>query len=206
AFVMALVRACGGRLKRVCVGYDWRFGRGREGDVALLSMIGGREGFEVTAIPAVEVGGVVVRSTRVREGVGRGELEMVKQLLGRSYGISGKVVEGQGLGRKIGFRTANLEVENRLMPPYGVYAVGVMVDGTTVGGVANFGVRPTVAGDPGAPVFEIHLFDREQDLYGKVLRVELVSRLRGEQKFGGVDDLREQISKDIESAKVIMGA
>lgn len=200
-FVLELVTACRGRLKRICVGYDWRFGKGRKGDVGLLSRLGQREGFEVTAIPAVELEGVVVRSTRVREAVSNGDLETAEKLLGRRYGISGLVVEGEGIGRELGYPTANLRVENRLMPPFGVYAVWCEVGGQRVRGVANFGTRPSVAPDNLSGRWEVHLLDWSGDLYGSEIRAEFVSRLRGEHKFANLDELVDQIGRDIVEAR-----
>jgi riboflavin kinase/FMN adenylyltransferase len=191
--------------KQVLVGENFRFGRGRAGDWAKLRELGEAQGFvaHATALERDEAG--AVSSTRVRAALEAGELERVEALLGRPHALTGVVVQGQGRGRSIGVPTANLSGFSEALPPHGVYAVLVDqkregVFSALAGGVANFGVRPTL--DAG-PSFEAHLFDTSLDLYGQELRVHLLGRLREERKFSGIDELRAQIARDIEAARAL---
>lgn len=191
--------------KRVIVGENFRFGRGRSGDFTELSRLGGMLGFGATAAQLERDPEGPISSTRVRGALERGELEAVEALLGRPHALNGLVIPGQGRGRSIGVPTANLSDFSEALPPHGVYAV--LVDRKTdagfsalAGGVANFGVRPTLGAGPS---FEAHLFDVDEDLYGQELRVHLLSRLREERKFSGIDELRAQIARDIEAARAL---
>ena len=196
-----LVEALSAQL--VLVGENFRFGRGRAGDFALLETLGQELGFHAraTALERDAIG--PISSTRVRAALERGELTEVEGLLGRPHAVTGLVVPGQGRGRSIGVPTANLSELAEALPPHGVYAV--LVDHKRAGafealaaGVANFGVRPTLGAGPS---FEVHLFDTARDLYGQELRVHLLGRLREERKFSGVDELRAQIERDIAVAR-----
>jgi riboflavin kinase/FMN adenylyltransferase len=198
-----LVEALSAQL--VLVGENFRFGRGRAGDIALLEMLGKEQGFEAraTALECDAVG--PISSTRVRAALEIGDLTEVEALLGRPHAVTGLVVQGQGRGRSIGVPTANLSGLAEALPPHGVYAV--LVDRRRDGvfealaaGVANFGVRPTLGAGPS---FEVHLFDTAGDLYGQELRVHLLGRLREERKFSGVDELRAQIERDIAAARAL---
>ncbi|MDB4673260.1 bifunctional riboflavin kinase/FAD synthetase [Verrucomicrobiales bacterium] len=199
-FVHQLAAACN-PLRRICIGYDWRFGKGREGDVHLLADLGREYGFEVTALPAVEAGDIEVRSTRIREAISEGNLELANTLLGRFHILSGTVVEGKHLGRSIGFPTANLELSTPVVPPFGVYAVDVRCGDREFIGVANYGRRPTVEdGEPQA-IFEVHIIgDEPGDLYGKTLEVGLRRFLRSEKKFSSLEELKAQIGADVSQA------
>jgi riboflavin kinase/FMN adenylyltransferase len=194
--------------KTVIVGENFRFGRGRRGDFAELSRLGEELGFTARASALERDAHGPVSSTRVREALGRGAIDEVEALLGRPHSLTGLVIPGHGRGRTIGVPTANLSELGEAVPPHGVYAV--VVDRRTdtgfealTGGVANFGVRPTLGAGPS---FEVHLFDTTLDLYGQELRVHLLSRLREEQKFSGVEELRAQIARDIEGARVLTAA
>jgi riboflavin kinase / FMN adenylyltransferase len=189
--------------KMVIVGENFHFGRGRAGDFAELSRLGEELGFSARAaeLERDEVG--PISSTRVRGALQRGDLEEAESLLGRPHSVTGLVIPGQGRGRTIGVPTANLSELPEALPPHGVYAV--LVDRKTEagfealgGGVANFGVRPTLGAGPS---FEAHLFDTSVDLYGQELRVHLLSRLREERKFSDVDELRAQITRDMDAAR-----
>ncbi len=193
--------------KMVIVGENFRFGRGRSGDFAELSRLGEQLGFRARAAELERDEQGPISSTRVRGALSRGALEEVEVLLGRPHSLTGLVVPGQGRGRTIGVPTANLSEMGEALPPHGVYAVlvdrKVEEEGGFValsGGVANFGVRPTLGAGPS---FEAHLFDTSLDLYGQELRVHLLSRLREERKFSGVDELRAQIGRDIEAARAL---
>ena len=190
-FVEELRAACH-PLGGVVVGADWKFGKGRGGDVGLLRRLGG---FEVDGIPAVRIGAEPISSTAIRLAVARGDLAFAEEALGRPYAVFGKVVPGRRLGHIIGFPTANIETDGFQLPPDGVYGVRVRIGEKTFTGVANLGVRPTVSsGDKRA--LEVHLFDFDGDLYGMEIEVEFFRFVRGEQKFGSVEELREQIGRD----------
>lgn len=196
-----------GRLaaESVVVGPDFRFGRGRAGDVAALGALGAAHGFDVITVPPVTLDGEAVSSTRVRAALARGEVREAARLLGRVHDVDGSVVRGDGRGRSIGVPTANLDCDPILLPADGVYAVVVRVHGERelLRGVANLGVRPTFAA--GRSV-EVHLFDVDRDLYDARVRVGFVERLRAEQRFDGVEALKAQIARDAERARASLAA
>jgi riboflavin kinase/FMN adenylyltransferase len=199
AFVEAvLVRDLSAR--GVVIGPDFRFGKGRAGDTARLAELGRERGFEVIEVPPVVVEGEPVSSTRVRAALIAGEVETAARLLARPHDVDGTVVRGDSRGRTIGFPTANLDCDPVLLPRDGVYAVVArdLAGSEIVHGVANLGVRPTFAA--GRSV-EVHLLDFERDLYDRRMRVAFVARLRGEQKFSGIEELKAQISRDTVAAR-----
>ena len=199
--------------KHVVVGWDFCFGKGRAGDVDLLRAIGEKSGFGVTAVTAVtHDDGIVYSSTAIRQALRDGRPEDAKHLLGRPWEIGGVVAHGDARGRTIGFPTANVPLGNHLRPKFGVYAVELglvsKTDGKTVErwipGVANIGVRPSFGGDDDAGL-EAHLFDFDQDIYDRRVRVRLHGFIRGEKKFDGLDALKAQIAADVIAAKDILG-
>ncbi len=192
-------------LRQICVGENWAFGAQRAGNVASLRQLGAERGFDVAEVAAVQVDGVTVSSTRIREAVERGDLAAARKFLGRDYTILGTVEAGAQLGRTIGFPTANLRAHNEQFPPDGVYAVRVGLDGERRNGVANIGFRPTVVPGASERKLEVHLFDFEGDLYGRDLDVDFIRFLRGEQKFAGIGALREQIARDAAAARELLG-
>lgn len=192
-------------LRQICVGENWAFGANRAGNVASLRALGVELGFEVAEVPAVQVDGATVSSTRIREAVERGDLDLAHTLLGRDYTVLGTVEPGAQLGRRIGFPTANLRAHNEQFPPDGVYAVRVLVEGRTWNGVANIGYRPTVASGEIERRLEVHVFDFDGDLYGRDLDVDFLHFLRGERKFDGLDALKAQIASDAAEAREILG-
>lgn len=194
-----LAGALGARV--VVVGENFRFGHQRAGDFATLGELGRALGFETHAAELRGDGRGPFSSTRVRAALGAGDLDEVFAVLGRPHAFSGVVVHGAHRGRTIGFPTANVDDVPEMLPPDGVYAVRVEGLG---GGVMNVGVRPTVAGAEAKRTQEVHLFDVDRDLYGERLRVHVIGRIRGEQKFSGIDALRAQIAKDAESARRIL--
>jgi riboflavin kinase/FMN adenylyltransferase len=198
-FIESLVRHQ--NVATIAVGEDWRFGKGREGDVTFLRRIGERLGFQVIALPPVMHQGERISSTRIRQSIRDGAMTNAAEMLGRPYGIEGLVVKGQQLGRTLGFPTANIALGEEQLPPDGVWAVRGHGDGHAWQGVANLGNRPTVDGL--SRVFEVHLFDHDSDLYGEMLEVEFVKHLRPEQKFPSLDALREQIAKDVTAAREV---
>lgn len=198
-FVQELVDA---GTRTIAAGEDWRFGYKREGDRNLLGALAPQLGFRFEAVPPVMIDGERVSSTRIRQAVRDGNLVAAAVMLGRPYTVAGRVIEGQQLGRQLGFPTANLERGEEQYPPDGVWAVRAWVHGEVHAGVANLGVRPTV---PGADrSLEVHFLDGFHDLYGEMLEVEFAEHLRAEQKFDSLDALKEQISRDVAAARVVL--
>ena len=191
-FVEDLRAACR-PLGGVVVGADWKFGKGRAGDVALLEKLGG---FEVDGIPAVTLDGEVISSTAIRLAVARGDLAFADRALDRPYSVFGKVVHGSGKGQELGLPTANVDAAGYQLPPDGVYAARARFVDKTFDGIVNLGLRPTVSHDA-RRVLEIHLFEFAGDLYGMEIEVEFLRFVRPEKKFGSVDELRAQIAKDV---------
>lgn len=186
-------------LRQVAVGEDWKFGRNRDGNVQQLREWGRQKGVEVVAVSPVMLGGERISSTRIRQALRDGNLGAAGAMLGRPYTVMGSVVKGEQLGRRIGVPTANIEVGSEQLPPDGVYAILADVDGDEIPGVANLGMRPTVDGS--RRLLEVHLFDFEDDLYGETVEVRFGVYLRGECAFAGIDELREQIERDVSEAR-----
>ena len=183
----------------VWVGANFLFGRDRAGNFSLLRALGARYGFRAEKIDPVRYKDFVVSSTRVRRLIAEGRVDEAGALLGHHYYIDGTVVRGEGRGRQLGVPTANLQSDNELVPPDGVYATLVTLDGVVHPSVTNIGVRPTF-GEGGRAV-EAHIFDLAEDLYERTVRLSFVSRLRDEQQFDGVEALRAQIQDDCQQAK-----
>jgi riboflavin kinase / FMN adenylyltransferase len=188
-------------LHAICVGEDWAFGRNRSGNVDFLRETGAQLGFTVIAVPPVKIAGEIVSSTLIRRAVEAGELEQAAQYLGRPYTILGTVVAGRQLGRTIGFPTANLSAHNEQFPPNGVYAVDAQAGDRSYRGVANIGLRPSIADAQPGRLLEVHLFDFEGDLYGSDLEISFARYLRAEEKFPDIAALRAQIARDSQSAR-----
>jgi riboflavin kinase/FMN adenylyltransferase len=197
-----LLRRCG--MRELVIGYDHGFGRGRQGDVAMLRRLGASDGFSVDVVPEVQVDGHPVSSTMVRRAVAGGDLDRAARLLGRPYYLTAEVVPGDGRGRTIGFPTANLgRVPSRkLLPPDGVYAVRVEWRGGRADGMMNQGGRPTF--QQGERSLEVHLLDWEGPLYGEWLKVEWVARLRDVRRFASADALRAQLERDRQAARAAL--
>jgi riboflavin kinase/FMN adenylyltransferase len=185
------------KIHSVCVGTDFVFGHKRSGDVALLKKLGGEIGFQVHGLAAVSLDGQVVSSTRIRETIRAGNFDAASQMLGRTYAISGRVVEGDRLGHKLGFPTANLDTTNLILPPNGVYSGCTKLKGQFYRVALNIGFRPTVASAKPQLRVEAHLLDFSGKLYDEELEVEIGEKLREEQKFASATELREQIARDI---------
>ncbi|OLV19991.1 riboflavin biosynthesis protein RibF [Deinococcus marmoris] len=187
------------RPRTVVVGEDFHFGRGRAGGVEDLRGVAG----EVVALPMHQLGGEDIKSTRIRELLSDGDVDGAGRLLGRHYDAQGVVIHGDQLGRTIGWPTANIGVPDGKALPLGVFAVVALGDrGERWHGMANVGFRPTVNGKTRR--FEVHLFDFEGNLYGKELQVKFFSHLRGEQKFGGLDELKAQLARDADEARAVL--
>mgnify|MGYP001182736689 FL=1 len=189
----------GVRAKSVAVGFNFRFGHRRSGDGALLTDLGVELGFEVSLVDAVvSSGGGIYSSTHIREHLAAGKPAQAAVLLGRPFEIAGPVVKGDQRGRELGFPTANLKLGSYLQPAFGGYVVraGLEADGGTrwLDGVANIGNRPTLDGT--RLLLETHIFDFDEDIYGQYLRIALIEFLRPEQKFDGIEALKERIEID----------
>ena len=185
------------RMRLLVIGEDFRLGRGGEGTAKVLAEIGAELGFEVLAVPLLGDGDDHVSSTRVREALEAGEMESVSQLLGHPFLLRGPVLHGDERGRQLGFPTLNVGVSaDRWLPPNGVYVTRALVADREFEACTNIGVRPTFEGEPRRLV-ETHLLDFEGDLYGEVVTIELLHRLRPEQKFDGIEALSAQIQSDL---------
>ena len=182
------------------VGDDFRFGCDRVGDFDFLQQAGQMQGFTVEAAQTVELDGVRISSTKVRDALAGGDFALAERLLGRPFQIAGRVLHGQKLARQLGTPTANIQLKRRRVPLTGVYLASVEIDGKTWPGVANIGVRPTVAGD-GSAHLEVHLLDFAGDLYGRRLNVAFHHKLRDEQRFASLEALKAAIAVDIAAAR-----
>jgi riboflavin kinase/FMN adenylyltransferase len=200
-FVRDLARDFG-RIQSVCVGPDFMFGHRRSGNVELLKDLGGKLGFVAHAVPDVELDGQPVSSTRIRDAVRAGDFDSAGQMLGRPYSLCGVVIEGEHLGRKLGFPTANMEITGMLVPPNGVYAAEARIGEEKHRAAVNIGHRPTVhSSDPQLHV-EAHLLDFDRQIVNQQLELTFLEKLRDEKKFPSLEALRQQITQDIERAKV----
>ena len=192
-----------GTIHSICVGVNFAFGHKRDGNVDLLRTLGQALGFHVHGLRAVSLDGQAVSSTRIRDAVRDGRLDDAGQMLGRTFAIEGTVIEGERQGRERGFPTANLDTDGLVLPPNGVYAVHARLGQKTHRAVLNIGLRPTLASLEPALQVEAHLLDFNGELYGEAMEIELVERLRDEQRFGSTDELATQISRDIERARTL---
>jgi riboflavin kinase/FMN adenylyltransferase len=192
-------------IRYLVIGDDFRFGHRRAGDFAMLVEAGRRHGFEVADNHSYILDGARVSSTRVRQALGQGDLELAARLLGRPYDMCGRVAHGDRRGRTLGFPTANIHLHRRVTPVYGVYAV--LINGSSLPswpGIANVGRRPTVAGD--RERLEVHLLDFQGDLYGRHVKVDFLCYLRPERRFESLDALRQQIRRDALDARAWFAA
>ena len=194
-------------VKEMLVGYDHHFGKNREGDFHQLEELGALYGFTVREIAAVQTGEVAVSSTKIRNAVAEGDMRRALQFLGMPFQLNGTVIHGNKLGRTIGFPTANLLIEQsvKMLPAIGVYAVHVFLNGRQLNGVMNIGKKPTVQ-QTGQISVEVFIFDFDEDIYGETLKVHVFDRLRGEQRFGSVDELKDQLKKDEQNARTVLAA
>lgn len=193
------------RAREVYMGADFHFGKDRAGNGPVLAQLGLELGFATTVVEPVGHRGTPISSTRVRAALADGDLDLTSELLGRRFDLDGLVVEGDRRGRLLGFPTANVRTQVEALPSDGVYAVRARVLGSAsepwLNGVMNLGVRPTFAAGRS---IEVHLLDTSRDLYGATLRVEVVSRLRDEQRFDGIEALRQQIQQDVARARQVL--
>ncbi|MCD4729328.1 MAG: bifunctional riboflavin kinase/FAD synthetase, partial [Bacteroidales bacterium] len=182
--------------KKLIVGYDHHFGRDREGNYQKLHQLGENYGFDVEEISAQYIDDIAVSSTKIRKALMDGDIKLANKMLGYNYSITGIVVEGNKIGRSIGFPTANIEIEDKykLIAAGGVYACKVDVDGKIYHGMGNIGTRPTI-GINGL-VTEVHIFDFDKEIYGQEITIYFVDRIRDEKKFSGLEELKSQLEND----------
>jgi len=199
-FVRGLARDLGS-IQSICVGADFVFGHKRSGDVALLKKLGGETGFSVHGLAAVSLDGRIVSSTRIRETIRAGNLDGASQMLGRPYAIAGRVIEGDKLGRQLGFPTANLDVAGLVLPPNGVYAGLTTIKKKSHCVALNIGLRPTMVSSKPELRVEAHLLDFSGGLYGSELEIEIGEKLRDERQFASPEELRTQIARDIATVR-----
>ncbi len=190
--------------KVIVAGEDFRFGKNRAGDVTLLRTLEERYGYRTVVVPKVTEAEIRISSTGIRELLASGRVSEANALLGRPYGVFGEVLHGKKLGRTLGFPTMNLiPPEEKLLPAYGVYVTKTKVDGQWFDGITNIGLRPTVDSDERISV-ETHLFEYENDLYGKQAEVQFLHFLRPERKFADVEQLKSAMHEDFANAKALL--
>lgn len=185
--------------KEVYLGKGFAFGRGRGGNITLLKEISRDLGFYADEVSEVSLRGQRISSSRIRHLLADGRVNLVRRMLDRPYGVEGVIERGARRGHTIGFPTANLKPHNRVIPKFGVYATATLVDGEWRRSITNIGVRPTFEKNA-EPSIETFIFDLDQDLYGDVLRVRFLHRIRDERKFNGIDELKAQITRDTQRA------
>jgi riboflavin kinase / FMN adenylyltransferase len=190
------------RIRRILIGHDYTFGRGKEGNEAFLTEAGRRLGFEVEGINAFCVGDIVISSTKIREALLAGEVRFAATLLGRPYNLSGRVIYGNQRGVRLGFPTANIAPDKELVPARGVYAVRVIREGKRHDGILNIGFNPTFA--DGKRSIEVHIFDFNEDIYGESIEILFSERIRDEVRFESPEKLIAQIDRDIARAREIL--
>ena len=193
------------RMRGLVVGPDFALGRKREGDTETLHRLGKEMGFSITVVPPVVIDGEVVSSTAIRKALARGDMKRVQKLAGRPFRLQGRVVPGVGRGIKLGFPTANLEIEaEHALPADGVYVSQAHIDNQTYPSVTNIGRRPTFGSKE--RTIEVYLLDYDRDLYGRELEIDILERLRGEKKFDSAEELKKQIAQDIERGRKWLGS
>jgi riboflavin kinase/FMN adenylyltransferase len=191
--------------KHIVVGDDFQFARRREGTLEHLQRASNALEYALEQVPSVIVDGVRASSTAIREALWDGEMQHATALLGRPYRMSGKIVRGEKVGRSLGYPTANVDLRRRQSAVMGIFAVRVQgLDGKTLDAVASVGSRPTFGGTK--PILEVHIFDFDEDIYGRYIHVEFVARLRGQEKYDRVEDLVAQMHRDADNARSILAA
>jgi riboflavin kinase / FMN adenylyltransferase len=193
-------------LSCICVGSNFSFGHQRKGNVELLKQCGERDGFNAEGKPAYSYEAEPVSSTRIRDLIKSGNIDLASKLIGRPYQLLGQVVRGDGVGRQLGFPTANLDSQRLALPPLGVYAITCDVNGERRPGVLNIGKRPTLNQPKPMLQIEAHFWGIEVDLYGNNLALEIKGKIRNESRFPNLDALKNQIHKDIETAKGMLSS
>ena len=191
-------------VEAIVVGYDFAFGKGREGHLENLEKFCKSSNVSLEVVQPLRTEGEIVSSSKIRAHLRSGEISIASRMLGRFFSYEGVIVRGAGRGNQLGFPTANLEIQNKLILPLGVYSTWAWIDGKKIPSVTNVGVRPTflTTGQDVPPLIETHLLHTAQDLYGLHMKVEFVQKIRDEKKFDSIEHLKLQIQKDIEAAKI----
>ena len=192
-----------GEIKSLCVGAKFAFGHNREGNVDLLKQLGQELSFTVHGLASVALNEETISSSNIRQAIKTGHFDAANQMLGREHALAGKVVRGDGRGRKLGFPTANLDVFGLCIPPNGVYAAHVLVKGQTHRAAVNIGLRPTIKDPEPRLHVEAHVLDFEGDVYDEDLEITFVGKLRDEEKFESLEELKTQIAADIQKARTL---
>lgn len=191
------------KMKGLVLGFDFAMGRNREGSLAKMKLLGKEMGFTTAVVPPVLVEGKIVSSTTIRYLISGGKVRQAGSMLGRNYSLGGTVIAGKGLGQKLGFPTANIQIDPaRATPPNGIYATLATLNGEKMPAATNIGTGPTFGG--GERTVEVHVLDFKGPLYGKYMEVEFVERIRDETTFSGADHLKLQIAEDIKSIESIL--
>jgi len=191
------------RIRGLVIGPDFALGQGRQGNADALRQLGEEMAFTVTVVSPVTVNGDVVSSTAIRKALADGDIRRVARLIGRPFSLQGRVASGVGRGSRLGFPTANLDLDTKqALPADGVYATLAHVDGKTYQSMTNIGQRPTFGG--GGRTVETYVLDYQGDLYGRQLRIDIIEHLRGERRFASADELQKQIAEDIRQGKAIL--
>ena len=184
------------KIKHIIIGYDHRFGKGREASVTDLKNYADDYDFTVEEIKAQEIEKITVSSTKIRNSINQGDIKTTEKYLGRSFNLTGKVIKGDGLGKKINYPTANIFIEEtyKIIPKDGVYLVETIIEDKLFNGMMNIGHRPTIGTN--LKSIEVHLFNFNEDIYGKVISIKMISKIRDEKKFSSIQALKEQLVKD----------
>lgn len=184
------------KAKKVIIGYDHRFGRNRNADINDLMKYGEEFGFEVEEISAQDINDVAVSSTKIRTALSEGNIQKANRYLGYPFMLTGTIVKGKGIGKQLDYPTANIHIEEdyKLIPKQGSYVVKSTIDDAIVFGMMNIGMNPTVSGD--SESIEVHFFNFEQSIYGDKIQIDVLERIRDEQKFESIEDLKHQLEKD----------
>ena len=184
------------KIKHIIIGYDHRFGKGREASVTDLKNYADDYDFTVEEIKAQEIEKITVSSTKIRNSINQGDIKTTEKYLGRNFNLTGKIVKGDGLGKKINYPTANIFIEEtyKIIPKDGVYLVETIIEDKLFNGMMNIGHRPTIGTN--VKSIEVHLFNFNEDIYGKVISIKMISKIRDEKKFSSIQALKEQLVKD----------
>lgn len=193
------------RMRGLVIGADFALGRGREGDTAALRLLGREMSFSVDVVPAVKLNGEVVSSTVIRQALAEGDMAKVRRMVGRDFSLHGRVVTGAGRGAGMGIPTANLDIDpEHAIPLDGVYATRAYIDGRSYHSMTNIGRNPTFGNSERG--VEVYIIDYSGDLYGREVRIDIVERLRGEERFSSAEELKKQIAEDVKKGKAILDA
>ena len=191
------------RMRGLVIGYDFAIGRNREGNPNTLRDLGQLMNFSITEIPPLVINDEVVSSTAIRKALANGDMKKVQDLIGRAFSLHGRVITGAGRGMELGFPTANLDIDpEQALPAEGIYATWSYINDKAYQSVTNIGKRPTFGG--GKPIVEVYLLDYRSNLYEHELKIDIIERLRGEKKFDNAEELKKQITKDIEQGRAIL--